>query len=264
MKKWRIIETIEEGGARQMAIDEAMLIARINNLVPNTLRFFTWKPSTITIGFFQDLEQEIDLESTKDLKVDVIRRYSGGGAVFHQDELTYSLVVAEKDLSLDVLDSYKYLCQGVVNGLSALGIEASFKPINDILVKGKKISGNAQTRKEGVILQHGTILLSVDVEKMFSLLKVSNEKLKGKLITSIKEGVTSIKNELKSTNLDLDFLEKVFRQGFAEALKIEFNEGVLSKEEKEIAKELEEDKYLSKNWNYYQKYNNRFYGENGL
>jgi lipoate-protein ligase A len=262
MKKWRILETIEESGAKQMAIDEAMLIARINNLVPNTLRFFTWKPSAITIGFFQDLEQEIDLKKVKDLKVDVIRRYSGGGAVFHEDELTYSLVVSEKDLSLNVLDSYKYLCQGVVNGLKNLGIEAEFKPINDILVKGKKISGNAQTRKEGVILQHGTILLSIDVEKMFSLLKISDEKLKGKLITNAKEGVSSIKNELQSTDIDLKHLEKVFRQGFSQSLNIDFNEAILSKEEKEIAQELYENKYLSKDWSYNQKYNNRFYGKN--
>ncbi|HKK54168.1 MAG TPA: biotin/lipoate A/B protein ligase family protein [Patescibacteria group bacterium] len=262
MKKWRILETIEESGAKQMAIDEAMLISRINNLVPNTLRFFTWKPSAITIGFFQDLEQEIDLNKAKDLGVDVVRRYSGGGAVFHEDELTYSLVVSEKDVSLNVLDSYKYLCQGVVEGLKNLGIEAKFKPINDILVNGKKISGNAQTRKKGVILQHGTILLSVDVEKMFSLLKVSNEKLKGKLIAGVKEGVTSIKNELVSSDIDLKYLEKVFRQGFAQSLKVDFNEAVLSKEEKEIAQELQKDKYLSKEWNYNQKYNNRFYGKN--
>ncbi|MCF7794973.1 lipoate--protein ligase family protein [Patescibacteria group bacterium] len=245
-----------------MAIDEAMLIARINNLVPNTLRFFTWKPSAITIGFFQDLEQEINLNKAKDLKVDVIRRYSGGGAVFHEDELTYSLVVSEKDLSLNILDSYKYLCQGVIKGLENLGIEAEFKPINDILVNNKKISGNAQTRKEGIILQHGTILLSVNVEKMFSLLKVSNEKLKGKMIASVKEGVTSIKNELSSSDLDMKYLEKVFRQGFSKTLNVDFEEDVLSEKEKDIAQELERDKYLSVDWNYKQKYNNRFYGKN--
>jgi lipoate-protein ligase A len=262
MKKGRILETIKERGAKQMAIDEAMLIARINNLVPNTLRFFTWEPSAITVGFFQDLEQELDLQRAKDLKVDVIRRYSGGGAVFHEDELTYSLVVSEKDISLNVLDSYKYLCQGVIKGLESLGIEAEFKPINDILVKGKKISGNAQTRKEGVILQHGTILLSVNLEKMFSLLKISDEKLKGKLIASAKEGVTSIKNELQDKDLNIKDLKKVFRQGFAESLGLEFEEAALSKEEKKIANELYRDKYLSKDWSYNQKYNNRFYAKN--
>lgn len=262
MKKWRILETIEESGAKQMAIDEAILIARINNLVPNTLRFFTWKPSAITLGFFQDLEQEIDLNRVKDLKIDVIRRYSGGGTVFHENELTYSLVASEKDISLNILDSYKYLCQGVVDGLNNLGIEAEFKAINDILVNGKKISGNAQTRKKGVILQHGTILLSVDVEKMFSLLKISDEKLKGKLISSAKEGITSIKDELGDSDLDLKHLEKVFKKGFSQSLKVSFNEGVLSKEEKEIAQELYENKYLSKEWTNRQKYHNRFYEKN--
>jgi lipoate-protein ligase A len=262
MKKWRILETIEESGAKQMAIDEAMLIAKINNLVPNTLRFFTWKPSAVSIGFFQDLEQEINLKKAKDLKVDIIRRYSGGGAIFHEDELTYSLVVSEKEVLLNVLDSYKYLCQGVVQGLKKLGIEAKFKPINDILINGKKISGNAQTRKEGVILQHGTIILSVKVERMFSLLNVSNEKLKGKLITNAKENITSLKKELPGVNMDLKYLEKVFRQGFSESLKVNFKEAVLCKEEKRITQELYKDKYLSKEWTYNQKYNNRFYGKN--
>jgi lipoate-protein ligase A len=262
MKNWRILETIEESGAKQMAIDEAILIARINNLVPNTLRFFTWKPSAITIGFFQNLEQEIDLKRAKDLKVDVIRRYSGGGAIFHEDELTYSLVVSEKDISLNIIDSYKYLCQGIIKGLEKLGIKAKFKPINDITVNAKKISGNAQTRKKGVILQHGTIILSVNADKMFSLLKVSDEKLRGKLITNVKKSVTSIKNELAGVDLDMKYLEKIFRQGFAESLKVDFMEAVLSKEEKQIAQELQNDKYLSKEWNYNQKYNNRFYEKN--
>jgi lipoate---protein ligase len=253
-KNWRLIPFKEETGAKQMAIDEAMLIARSQNIVPNTLRFFSWKPSAITIGFFQNLEEEINIQIAKKEKIDIIRRYTGGGAVFHQDELTYSLVVAEKDLNLNIADSYKYLCNGVILGLKKLGLEAEFKPINDILVNNKKISGNAQTRKKGVILQHGTILLSVDLEKMFSLLKIPNEKLKGKLISSAKERVTSLKQELNSQLLDLNYLQTVFSSGFSQALTINLKEEKLTKEEEEKIEKLYKNKYLSYEWNYQQKY----------
>jgi lipoate-protein ligase A len=97
---------------------------------------------------------------------------------------------------------------------------------------------------------------------MFSLLKISDEKLKGKLISSAKEGITSIKDELGDSDLDLKHLEKVFKKGFSQSLKVSFNEGVLSKEEKEIAQELYENKYLSKEWTNRQKYHNRFYEKN--
>lgn len=253
-KNWRLIKIINDAGAKQMAIDESMLIARSQNLVPNTLRFFTWQPSAITIGFFQNLEEEIDILETKRQNIDIIRRYTGGGAVFHQSELTYSLVMAESDLKLKIADSYEYLCNGVVLGLKELGLNAEFKPINDILVDNKKISGSGQTRKRGVILQHGTILISVDVKKMFSLLKISKEKSKGKLIANVKERVTSLSNELNSRQLDLNYLQDIFTQGFAKALKANFKEDKLTKEEEKIAKDLYKNKYLSSNWTYHQKY----------
>ena len=259
MKKWRLIPHINTNGARQMAIDEAILIARINNLVPNTLRFYTWQPQAVSIGFFQDLQQEINLRKAQDLNIDIVRRYSGGGAVFHEHELTYSLVMKESDLNLNVLDSYKYLCQGVILGLKDLGISAHFKAINDILVGNKKISGNAQTRKKGVILQHGTILLSVDVDKMFSVLKVSSEKIKDKLVSQARDSVSSVSNELNTSKLDYNYLNKVFANSFSKALKIVLFSGALSDREKEISKELYQNKYLSQDWNYYQKYNNTFY-----
>ncbi len=254
MKNWRLIKIIEDCGAKQMAIDEAMLVARSKGLVPNTLRFFTWKPSAITLGFFQNLDQEINIDKAKAMNVDIVRRYSGGGAVFHQDELTYSLVVSEKDVQKNIFDSYKYLCQGVISGLDYLGLKAEFKPVNDILLDGKKISGNAQTRKHGVILQHGTILLSLDVERMFSLLKVPDEKMKGKAIANVKERVTSLKNEFPNKKFNLNKLEEIFSLGFSKTLGINLNKGNLIAEENKLIQELYLNKYLSKDWNYKQVY----------
>src|SRR5208337_106311 len=91
-----------------------------------------------------------------------------------------------------IRESYKFICEWIVSGLGTIGINADFVPINDIAVDGRKISGNAQTRKEGVLLQHGTVLYDVDVRKMFSVLNVSAEKISDKMIKSAEERVTSV------------------------------------------------------------------------
>lgn len=247
--KWRLLRIREDKGAMQMAIDEAVLLARAKDIVPNTLRFFTWKPPALTIGYFQSLKQEIDILNAERLGIDIVRRYTGGGAVFHDAELTYSLVVPETEISFDIIESYNILCKGIINGLAYFGIEAEFRPINDIITRGKKISGNAQTRKKGIILQHGTILLDVDVRTMFSLLKVSSEKIKDKMIKKVEERVTSLKDE-SGRIITAEKVEEAMIKGFEQALNIKLIEGKLSDKELEIARKLYEEKYSTKEWNY--------------
>ncbi|MEM7816004.1 MAG: lipoate--protein ligase family protein [Candidatus Aenigmatarchaeota archaeon] len=247
MEEFRLIRTIEASGAVQMAIDEAILTARIRNLVPNTLRFFTWKPPCVTIGFFQSLEQEVDVKKARELGVDIVRRYTGGGAVFHDKELTYSIVLSEKEASADIIESYKKICGGIVSGLETLGIKAEFKPINDIVVNGKKISGSAQTRKGGIILQHGTILMDTDVKKMFSLLKVPDEKFRDKMIKAAQERVTSLKTEA-GREINRKELENAIVSGFGNVFGARFSEGRLTKEETKLAERLQKGKYSTKDW----------------
>lgn len=232
-----------------MAIDEAMLIARSKNKVPNTLRFFTWKPPAVTVGFFQSLKQEVALEKALASGIDTIRRYTGGGAVFHEHELTYSIVLSEKDISKDIIASYKMICSGIVNALSSLGLKAQFKPINDIVVNGKKISGNAQTRRHNVVLQHGTVLCDVNIPKMFSILKVPNEKIRHKMILAVEERVTSLKKEL-GHDVDVKELETKMIKGFEKALNVKFSEGSLTKQELKFAEQLYKNKYSTKAWNF--------------
>ena len=179
-EKWRLLKTGYKNAFTNMAIDYAVLVANSKNLVPPTVRFYGWEPSAISIGYFQSLEDEINLKKCNELNVDYVRRITGGGAVFHEDELTYSIVISESHplIAKNILESYGSICGAIINGLSNLGIESTYVPINDILANGKKISGNAQTRKIHTLLQHGTILMDVDIEKMFSVLNVPNEKLR--------------------------------------------------------------------------------------
>ncbi|HID25146.1 MAG TPA: lipoate--protein ligase family protein, partial [Thermoplasmata archaeon] len=183
-EQWRLLSTGLNNAFVNMAVDKAVLVANSKGLVPPTVRFYGWKPAAISIGYFQSLEEEVNLDVCKKLGVDYVRRITGGGAVFHEHELTYSIVIPEShpDIRGSLMESYGRICGALVKGLKQLGIESKYMPINDIVVNGRKISGSAHTRKNHTVLQHGTILLDVDVDKMFTLLRVPNEKIKDKFI----------------------------------------------------------------------------------
>ncbi len=246
----RLVETGSKDAFTNMAIDEAIM--RLQGRIGKpTVRFYGWKPSAISIGYFQSLKEEVDLEKCKQLGVDFVRRITGGGAVFHEDELTYSFFCSEDSniVAKNILDSYNKICNSLVLGFSKLNLDAKFVPLNDIIVNGKKISGNAQTRRNKAVLQHGTILMGVDVEKMFSLLLVPDEKLKGKLIESVKQRVTSIENELGKK---VEFAEVVeaMKKGFEENFSAELVKEELAEEEKLLAEKIRKERFSSREWNF--------------
>ncbi len=220
---FRLLATGEGTAAFNMALDEAILEAVSAGQAAPTLRLYAWKPAAISIGYFQGLAEEVDLDACAANGADVVRRITGGGAVFHQAEITYSIVIPEGHplFVRSVLASYERICAGVIAGLGVLGIQAAFAPINDIVAGGKKVSGNAQTRKKGCILQHGTVLLDVDVELMFDLLKVPAEKAKGKLIEDVKQRVTGLR-ALRGSPVPYAEAEAAMAVGFAEALSLEY------------------------------------------
>jgi lipoate-protein ligase A len=240
-------------GALNMGIDEAVVEAIAAGRSPATLRFYRWSPPCVTVGYFQSMEEEVDLAACAAQGVDAVRRVTGGGAVFHDAEITYSLIVPEGTplAPADILESYGRICSGIVAGLGLMGVEASFAPINDIQAGGRKVSGNAQTRKRGCLLQHGTVLLGVDVERMFGLLKVPAEKLKGKLIADVKARVTGL-DALLGREPGFDEAAAALGQGFASALGqwgAEFEEGQLAEAELSQARELARTKYGTAAWN---------------
>lgn len=260
----RLLTTGFQSAAMNMAIDEVILrdIAerlqldelkqdptRVKELA--TLRLYGWKPAAISIGYFQRLSEEVDTDACKREGVEVVRRMTGGGAVFHEHEITYSIHIPEKSglVPTGILESYRAISEGILRGIELLGLTGEFVPLNDIVIGPKKISGNAQTRKMGVIVQHGTILLKVDVEKMFELLKVPSEKMKGKLIADIKERVTSLSAAL-GRELSFKEAEEVFTKGFQSAFKTEhLDKGELSASEGERAATLAKEKYGNPIWN---------------
>lgn len=243
--KWRVIDFTENDAFMNMAIDEAVSesVARGG---PPTIRFYGWRPSAVSIGYFQSLEKEVDIERCREQGVDIVRRRTGGGAVYHDTagEITYSVIAGEELFPKDILASYRIICGWLLDSLGRLGIEAEFKPINDIVVGGKKISGNAQTRRGGVLLQHGTILHSVDVGRMFSLLRVSDEKIRDKMISAAKERVTSVAAQNGASR---DELYRALVAGFTEGKDVEF--GGLDRQEIARAFMLAGTRYSRDEWN---------------
>lgn len=248
--KWRLLDLMTSDCYTQMAIDEAVAFARGKGHSQNTIRLYRWKPSAVSVGYFQSVDDEVDLEACKKIGIDVIRRISGGGAVFHDydGEITYSLVAQESDprIPRDISESYELICGSIIEAMRLLGLKAEFKPINDILVAGKKISGNAQTRRYGSVLQHGTILIDFDAKKMFTALKVSKEKISDKMIRQAEERVTTIRREL---NRNVDFIEvrDALVSAFETELDIQLAPGTLTSEENQLVQQFRR-RYASVEW----------------
>jgi lipoate-protein ligase A len=238
-EKIRTLETGYNPAALNMAIDESLMETAGEMPI---LRIYGWSPPAVSIGYFQSMNEEVDFAKCRQIGVDVVRRLTGGGAVLHEFELTYSFVT--KEYPQNIMESYRWICEAIVLSIKRLGFDASFVPLNDIVIANKKVSGNAQTRKKGVLLQHGTILLDIDVSKMFSVLKVPSEKIRDKIIKDAKERVTSL------SGITFDDMTTSLKTSFAEKFECTLLEDTLSSEEISRAKWLAERKYTSKEWNF--------------
>jgi lipoate-protein ligase A len=239
-----------------MAIDEAILTARIEDNVPNTLRLYRWQPSTVSVGKNQNPENEVYLEACRGLRVDVVRRISGGGSVYHdfEGEVTYSVNAKTQDIgTAEITSVYVKIYEAIKDALRLLGITADFssgdeKNCPNMTVGGKKISGSSQTITRGIVLQHGTVLRSIDLPKMFQLLKLKNASC-SQAADIGKRKITSIQNELGHAVMP-ETVANALTQGFRAMLKIQLEPGELTDYEVELANRLYKEKYATAEWNF--------------
>lgn len=256
MKTWRLLKHEVQDAYTNMAIDEATTIARINNSVPNTLRLYRWKPSAVSIGRFQDVFNEVQVENCRLHDVDIVRRITGGGTVYHdtEGEITYSVIAREKDFgTTDVVYSYNIICNGLIDAAKILGVNADFNPGDprncpNIAIDQRKVSGSAQFHKGGVLLQHGTFLLDVNLKKMFTFLRVPWAKTKDEAVCVAENRITSISKQLKR-HVSVDEAYQALIHGFQRALKVEVSEGKLTSQELQLASKLKQDKFSQESWN---------------
>jgi len=263
MDTWRLLPIETHNAFMNMAIDEAILRQRVAEAVPNTLRFYRWKPSAVSIGKFQKLENEVLSENCGKIGVDVVRRISGGGTVYHdaEGELTYSVVAKLEDMGTnDFTEVYSKIYTAITHALQLMGIPADYsvgdaKNCPNLTVNGKKISGSAQANKKGVVLQHGTLLLDVDLPRMFTLLRVPWANSCMQVVNVAKGKITSVKTELGHA-ISAETAANAIAHGFARALNIQIVENVqsipdrLTVTELELAEKLCKEKFSTKEWNF--------------
>ena len=253
-KEWRFLPLETRNGYWNMALDEAILEAVIKKESPNTLRFFKWDPSTISIGRNQSLSNEVNISYARERNFNIVRRITGGGSVFHDStrEITYSIVCPtrflEKLNAKNVMEQFEIIETGIILALKQYGLipEKGVIHCPAIFLDGKKFSGNAQVRKKGYLLQHGKILLELDPELMYTVLKAPNNISKSRMVKSVYAKCIGIKEKLEVYE-ERDFLSSL-KAGFESILGIKLKDGLYTENELKIAKKLVSLKYSSKGW----------------
>jgi lipoyl(octanoyl) transferase len=262
---WRLINFQRYSASENMAIDEAIFRETIKNNKPPTIRFYGWQPPAVSIGYFQNIEKEVNVEKCRAVGVDIVRRPSGGRAVFHCNEITYSVVACDKEESFpsDISGTYKIISNCIAYGLARLGINvrlaeadchlhyAGFKtgcfstPFrNELLVSGRKICGSAQTRVSGGFLQHGSILMNFDPVQTASFLLPA---LNGRQLQEFRDSVAAINEEI-SFPVDEQEICANLKKGFVDVLGIVIAEDKLNLSEETLKKGLI-NKYSNTAWN---------------
>lgn len=272
--KWYFINSGPCSPSYNMALDEALLDLHSLGEIPPVIRFYEWNPATLSIGYFQSAEKDIELDVLREQNLGFVRRPTGGRAVLHESELTYSIIVSEQypNMPVSVTEAYRVLSEGLLLGFQNLGLDAYFsipdteekqqdlkRPKSavcfdapswyELVVEGKKVAGSAQTRQKGVILQHGAILLDLDEEKLLSVFKFSSPEAKEKMRKKLPEKAVAI-NRLTDKEITIAQCIKAFKDGFEEALEIELVPYQLTEEQLSYVKTLEKTKYLNDEWNF--------------
>jgi lipoate-protein ligase A len=273
-KTWRYIDSGNCSPAFNMALDEALLEWHSKGLIPPTIRFYGWNPATLSIGYFQKVEKEIDLDVVKENKLGFVRRPTGGRGVLHDQELTYSVIVSEDypDMPKTVTEAYRVISEGILEGFKLLGLDAHFavprteeereslkNPRSavcfdapswyELVVEGRKVAGSAQTRQKGVILQHGSILLDIDEDLLFNLFKYPNDRVKERMQRNFKNKAVAI-NAFREKPVTIEEAKKAFHKGFEKGLNIDLLPYELTDEERQAVERIAKEKYESDEWNF--------------
>ena len=202
METWRLLDTDKRSAAENMALDEVLLELRSQERIPHTLRFLQFSNPSVLVGHHQSVEEEARLDYCRRKGIEINRRLTGGGALYWgKQELGWEIYISKTDPKIPskIEELYRRMGEAAALGLRHLGVQAHFRPRNDIEIKGRKISGMGGTELSGAILFQGTVLIDFDVDEMLRALRIPTEKLQDKEIESVKERVTCLKWELGRT-----------------------------------------------------------------
>ncbi len=225
---WRLLDTGILRAAENLALNRALLEAHQAGEGVDTLRFLRFRPSAL-LGFHQSAEQELELEFCRQHGIEVQRRITGGGAIyFDEGQLGWELYLGRRSLgTADMGAIAQRICEAAARAISQLGVEARFRPRNDIEVAGRKISGTGGAFEGESLLYQGTLLVEFDVERMVQALKIPGAKLADKGLSSARERVTSLQ-ELLGVVPPLAAIQQVLAAVFAAEFGVEFQPGGLN------------------------------------
>jgi lipoate-protein ligase A len=262
-KEWRFVDSGTSDGFTNMALDEAMLHAHEKGLTPPTLRVYGWTPPALSVGYFQSVAKDVDEQKCLENGIDVVRRKTGGRSVLHKDELTYSVVASGGcGFPRGLIGSYKAISQGLIAAYRILGLEVHLAPhrgnhsaaacfnsssFSDLTCQGRKIAGSAQFRKGDVLLQHGSLPISLDAGLFFSVLRFPSTSSREKAMSVYSQQATCI-TEMLGRSVCLPELKEALFQGFQEAFGIRFCIDTLSSYEVDLGSELVAEKYGNSAW----------------
>lgn len=275
LSTWRLILDPPASGPWNMAVDEAILETVDREAGPPTLRLYGWQPACLSLGYAQPIA-EVSQAALQAHGWQLVRRPTGGRAILHIDELTYSVIAPDDDprLAGGLLESYRRLSLAILDALHRLGIPAKASgqpealpknttssqaqpskgpvcfevPSNyEITVSHKKIVGSAQARRKRGVLQHGSFPLYGDLTRITQVLVFSDEIRRQKAARRLLERATTAENVL-SRPLDWQRAAEAFVAGFEETLQLELQPGKLTRSESQRANALEQDKYRHPDW----------------
>lgn len=253
-----------------MALDEALLISTSTHRELPILRLFSWDPPTLSLGYAQK-SAEVNMVRLKEYGWDLVRRPTGGRAILHTDELTYSIAapIDEPVMAGSLLESYQRISRALLGALNILGIEArgdstysstkSPGPLDpicfevpsnyEITVNGKKLIGSAQARKNGGVLQHGSLPLSGDLSRITQVLNYSDEEKRILAVIKLLEHAGTVQS-LTGKNISIEQAQQAFISAFSTELDLNLVRSEPSAEEIKLANDLVENKYSTKEWNF--------------
>ena len=267
LQQWRLLITSPSPGAWNMAVDEAILEAVEQKSSLPTLRFYAWDPPCLSIGYAQPCN-DIDPSRLNDLQWDWVRRPTGGRAILHTDELTYSVITPLSDprVSGGVLESYQRLSSALLTGLHRLNIPAESQPNptsargkkNDavcfevpssyeIVVRGKKLVGSAQVRRKNMLLQHGSLPLWGDLTRITQVLTYPDEHDRLEAATRRLSHATTTAM-VRGENISWQAATQAFIYGFQSELNLELIPADLSEQESIRVEKLVQEKYTHLSW----------------
>lgn len=263
---WRLLITEPAPGPWNMAVDEAVARCAADGLSPTTLRFYQWQPGAVSLGRHQPLA-DIDQAQVGRQSYGLVRRPTGGRAILHIDELTYSIAGRSEDESLQgaVLDSYNRLSEGLVLGLQRLGLDAAKAPASnragpdlspvcfevpsayEIIVGAYKVMGSAQSRRGGYVLQHGSLPLHGDITRLVDVLAVDSEAGRDSLRQILRQRAATVET-LLGRRVTFWEAATVLIDGLTSALGVNLEEGELTPDELALAQRLQAETFANPAW----------------